>query len=144
MLKRCIAAALLAVTLGGAAQDGSDTSPWFGTWSLRAEDAGDKPETLIYSDAGGGAMRMESVEARSVIITRFDGEPVVDSGSASSGNALAVTATSPTSYDWTFWVDGKPFVQGQNSLAEDRQSFTEVAWRIDSPERKMTLVYERR
>lgn len=144
MLKRYLVAAVLAISLGAASQEGGTGSPWFGTWALRAEDAGDEPETLIYSDAGGGAMRMESIEAKSVIITQFDGKPVVDNGPNNSGNALAVMATSPISYGWVFWTEGRPFVQGRNTLSEDRQTFTEVAWRVDAPERKMTLIYERR
>ncbi len=129
--------------LGAASQDGG-TSPWFGTWALRAQDAGDRPETLIYSDAGAGGVRMESVEARSVIVTHFDGEPAVDSGPNSSGSVLAIIATSPTSYAWTFWKAGKPFVQGLNTLADDRQSFTEVSWLADKPESRVTLIYEPR
>ncbi len=143
MLIRSVAAVILAVVLTAAGQEGAG-SPWFGTWALRAEDAGDQPETLIYSDAGNGAMRMESVEARSVIVTHFDGEPVRASGPTNSGNALAVTRTSPTSYAWVFWTAGEPFVQGQNTLADDGRSFTEVSWRIDRPERRVTLIYGRR
>ncbi len=143
MLKRSFLAALLALSLTGARQT-TDASPWFGTWALRAEDAGDQPETLVYSSAGGGAMRMESVEARSVIVTHFDGEPVLDSGPTNSGNALAVTATSPRSYSWIFWTGEKPFVAGTNTLADDGQSFTEISWRIDRPERQVTLIYEKR
>jgi hypothetical protein len=142
MLKRSFLAAVLLVSLTGAGQ-AADAGPWFGTWALRDEDAGGQPETLVYSDAGDGAMRMESVEARSVIITHFDGQPVPDSGPTNSGNALAVTATSPRSYTWIFWTGGAPFVQGVNTLAEDGQSFTEISWRIDRPERRVTLIYER-
>lgn len=123
-----------------------DASPWFGTWSLRAEDAGGKPETLRYSDGGDGAMRMESIEAGSVIVTRLDGAPVADSGPTSGDGpprALAVTATSPTSYSWVFWMNGEPFVQGENTLAADGRSFAEVAWRVGKPENKTTLIYER-
>lgn len=57
-------------------------SPWFGTWKLRLSDPGEKPETLVYSDAGGDAMRMISVEAKSVIVTQFDGKPAPDIGAA--------------------------------------------------------------
>lgn len=91
VLMRSVAAVILALFLTAAGQEHGD-SPWFGTWALRAEDAGDQPETLIYSDAGNGAMRMESVEAQSVIVTRFDGEPVRDSGPGDSGNALPTFA----------------------------------------------------
>ena len=134
---------ILAVSLTAATQRNPGDA-WFGQWSLRAEDAGDEPESLIYSDAGNGAMRMESVEIGSVIVTRFDGAPVVDSGSSNSGNALAVTTTSPTTYSWVFWMNGQPFVQGENTLSEDRQSFTEVSWRVGRPENRATLIYERR
>lgn len=144
MLKRLTAALVLAVSLTAATRhDGGN--PWFGTWALRAQDAGDQPETLIYSDAGDGAMRMESVEAKSLIVTRFDGTPVTDAGPANtSGNALAVTATSPTRYTWVFWTGGKPFVEGINTLAEDGRSFTEISWRVGKPDATVTLVYERR
>ncbi|NJR77980.1 hypothetical protein [Sphingomonas corticis] len=133
--------ALLLIAATAAAQ----ASPWFGTWSLRPKDAGGKPETLVYSDAGGGAMRMESVEQRSVIVTRFDGIPAADVGAgAAKGNALAVKAISPTVYDWTFFTGGKPFVQGRNTLAPDRNSFSEVSWLVGKPGDIVTLVYERR
>ena len=120
-------------------------NPWFGTWQLRLKDAGEKPETLVYSDAGGGAMRMVSVEQRSVIITRFDGKPSADIGEgAGKGNALAVKSVSPTSYSWTFIMAGKPFVQGRNTLAADRKTFTETSWLVSKPSDIVTLVYERR
>jgi hypothetical protein len=120
------------------------TNPWFGTWKLRAADAGDKPETLIYSDAGGGAMRMESVEENSVLVTRFDGKPAADVGKAADQKrALAITAISFTSYRWVFSIDGAPRVEGLNTLAPDGRSFTEVSWRPARPADTITLVYER-
>jgi hypothetical protein len=143
MLKRLVATIVFAASLVGACQN-PNTNPWFGTWSLRAEDADGKPETLVYSDAGDGAMRMESVENKSVIVTRFDGAPASDSRAEGGRGALAVTSISPTSYSWTFWSDGKPFVEGLNTLATDRGSFTEVSWRVGKPDDKITLVYERK
>lgn len=121
-------------------------NPWVGTWSLRAP-AGEKPETLVYSDAGDGAMRMVSVEDRSEIVTRFDGRPAPDTGAgAATGPArtLAITADGPTRYRWTFGIAGKPFVAGVNTLAADGRSFTEVSWRVDTPQKRVTLVYDRR
>jgi len=143
MWLRLATAFILSVSLTAATQQHPGDA-WFGQWSLRAEDAGGEPETLIYSDAGNGAMRMESVEMGSVIVTRFDGTPVTDSGSPDSGAALAVTTRSPTAYTWVFWMNGQPFVEGENTLSEDRQSFTEVSWRVDQPDEKVTLIYERR
>lgn len=119
-------------------------SAWFGTWSLRAEDAKGDPETLIYSDAGNGAMRMESVEAGSVLVTRFDGRPAPDIGAKGANRALAVTANSPTRYTWVFWSEGRPLVQGVNTLAPDGRSFTERSWPVENPDKVFTLVYEKR
>nr|WP_314434890.1 hypothetical protein [uncultured Brevundimonas sp.] len=142
-MKRIVAAVVFAILLTAARQ--GDVNPWFGSWSLRAEDAGGEPETLIYSDAGNGAMRMESVEAGSVVLTRFDGVPAADTGSAqTSGGALAVKAISPTRYSWVFFKDGQPFVEGVNTLSEDSRSFTEVSWRVGQPDKTVTLTYERR
>jgi hypothetical protein len=121
----------------------AESSGWYGTWSLR--DAGDTPETLIYTDAGAGAMRMVAVENRSVIITRFDGQPSPDVGAGASGKtALAVKAISPTSYSWTFFKEGKPFVAGLNTLAADGKSFKEISWLTTKPSDTITLVYDRR
>ncbi len=134
----CLAVLPLAATAQTAA------SPWFGTWKLRLKDASEKPETLVYSDAGNGAMRMVSVEARSVIVTHFDGKPSADiGGSAPAGNALAVKAVTPTIYTWTFIKAGKPFVSGRNSLAADGRTFTEVSWLVTKPAETITLIYER-
>ena len=120
-------------------------NPWFGTWSLRLKSADEKPETLVYSDAGGGAMRMVSVEDNSIIVTRFDGQPAKDQGAkAGVEQTLAVKALSPTSYSWTFARDGKPIAQGINTLAADAKSFTEIAWSVADPTKRFTLVYERR
>lgn len=132
---------LAAVPFAAAAQ--SKVNPWFGTWVLK--DAGDKPETLIYSDAGGGAMRMVSVEAGSVIVTQFDGKRAADIGpAASEGGGLAVKAVSPISYRWTFFKDGRPFVSGVNTLRRNGRVFDEVSWLISKPADRVTLVYERR
>lgn len=118
-------------------------NPWLGTWSLRAP-AGEPPETLVYTDAGEGAMRMVSVEAKSVILTRFDGRPAPDTGAgATTGPArtLAVTAQTPRRYRWTFAIAGKPFVAGVNTLSADGRTFTEVSWRVDTPAKRVTLIY---
>ena len=117
---------------------------WLGTWKLELRGPAEKPETLIYSDAGGGAMRMESVEQKSVIVTRFDGKAAADQGAgAGKGNALAVKATSPTSYTWTFFLAGKPYVQGRNMLTPDLKAFTEVSWLVGKPADTVTLTYRR-
>ena len=87
---------------------------------------------------------MVSVEDRSEIVTRLDGKAAADvGGRAPKGNALAVKATSPTSYVWTFIKAGKPFVSGRNSLAADRKTFTEVSWLVTKPENTITLIYDR-
>jgi hypothetical protein len=120
-------------------------NPWFGTWELRLKAADEKPETLVYSDAGNGAMRMVSVEEKSVIVTRFDGKPAIDIGPRGSGEpTLAVKALSPTSYSWTFYRHSKPYVRGVNTLAADLKTFTEVSWLISEPGKTVTLTYDRR
>ena len=91
------------------------TNPWFGTWRLRLERPDDKPETLVYSDVGHGAMRMVSVEDRSELVTYFDGKPARDVGPGGGGGALAIRATSPVSYTWTFLKAGKSIVRGVTS-----------------------------
>ena len=141
-IRRLAAIGLAAAFLGGAAPPAP--SAWFGTWKLRLSNPTEKPETLVYSDAGGGAMRMVSVEANSVIVTRWDGRPSPNIGT-SDGNkrTLAIHPTSPTSYMWTFAMDGKPVVQGRNTLAEDRRRFTEIAWQVERPDKVFTLIYER-
>ncbi|WP_315762206.1 hypothetical protein [Sphingomonas sp. Y38-1Y] len=139
---RLIAASLIALLLTAATQPAK--SGWFGVWKLRLDRPDMKPETLIYTDAGGGAMRMESVEDKSVLVTRFDGKPATDGGTgARPGGALAITATSPTSYDWTYFVAGKPWVRGRNRLAADLRSFSETSWRVAKPEDRITIIYER-
>ena len=70
--------------------------------------ADEKPETLIYSDAGDGAMRMVSVEENSTLITHFDGRPAVIDAKAAEPRTLAIKAVSPTRYSWTFSVAGTP------------------------------------
>lgn len=120
-------------------------NPWFGTWELRLNQADEPPETLVYRDAGDGAMRMESVEQGSVIVTRFDGTPSPDIGSNGRREpALAIKATSPTSYTWTFYRAGKPFVEGVNTLSGDGKSFSEVSWLITKPGSTITHIYERK
>lgn len=136
--------ALLAGALLLTAAAPEPASPWFGTWKLRLADPKERPETLVYSDAGNGAMRMESVEDRSELVTRFDGKPAADTGAGATGrNALAITATSRTSYRWIFLKDGKPFVAGRNAIAADGRSFTEVSWRVETPGETRTFVYDR-
>ncbi|VWX47255.1 hypothetical protein [Novosphingobium sp. 9U] len=143
MIKPAVAAVCLAILLlAGSAQ--AQSNLWFGTWKLRPNDASEKPETLIYSDAGDGAMKMVSVEQQSIIITHLDGKRAADVGPGNrQGASLAVKATSPTSYDWTFFKDGKPFVQGRNTLAADLKSFNEVSWLVTRPSDVVALVYER-
>ncbi|MFS0772402.1 hypothetical protein [Sphingomonas sp. 1P08PE] len=142
MRLRAAAACLAVLPLVAAAQ--SWASPWFGTWKLRSSNPDEKPETLIYSEAGVGAMRMESVEAKSVLVTNFDGKPAADIGEgAAKGNALVVKAISPTSYRWTFLKAGKPFVSGRNSLAADLKTFSEVSWLVAKPTETITLIYDR-
>ena len=139
-----VAIALFVLPPAALAQAQAVSSPWFGTWKLRLKAPGEAPETLVYSDAGGGAMRMVSVEQGSVIVTRFDGKPSADLGGRGTGEpVLAVEAKSPTRYAWTFFRAGKPYVRGINTLAADRKTFTEVSWRIAEPGKTVTLVYDR-
>ncbi|SOB80040.1 hypothetical protein SAMN06297144_0860 [Sphingomonas guangdongensis] len=137
-----LAACSLLLLLAAAADP--PPAPWFGTWKLRLANPAEPPETLIYSDAGGGAMRMESVEENSILVTRFDGTPAPVGGKAAAAErTLAVTAVSPTSYRWLFAVAGSPRVAGINTLADDGRSFTERSWRVTAPEKVVTLIYDR-
>ena len=101
-----------------------------GTWKT-SSDSSSEPETVIYSDAGNGAMRMQSVERKSASITHFDGQPSEEVGSQiGPKQALAITATSPTSYTGVLSLDGKPIAEGKNAIAPDGKSFTEVNWLV--------------
>ena len=122
----------------------AQVNPWLGTWALRLNSADEKPETLIYSDAGDGAMRMVSVEENSTLVTRFDGRPAVIDAEAAEPRTLAIKAVSPTRYSGTFSAAGTPRVRGNNTLAADRKTFIEVSWLIAKPEKTVTLIYERR
>ena len=134
-----------AIALSAHASAQPASNPWFGTWKLRLKTSDEKPETLIYSDAGNGAIRMHSVEENSVIVTRWDGKPASDTGPKGNGKpTLAVKAISPTRYTWTFFRDGKPYIRGTNTLAPDRMTFTEVSWLISRPGKTATLIYDRR
>ena len=144
MIRPSIALALSAVLLSSSAIAQPAASGWFGTWQLRLKDASEEPETLIYTDAGRGAMRMRSIEEGSDLVTRFDGKPVKTGGKDGGTTALAIKATSPTSYDWTFYKAGKPWVRGRNALAPDRQSFTEESWLVAKPAGVVRLVYDRK
>lgn len=57
-------AAALTVALPPGAVHAAD-NPWLGTWKMQVN-TGEPPETLVYSDAGDGAMWMVSVEMNSV------------------------------------------------------------------------------
>jgi len=139
---RYVVFCLSVLLLVGAGQ--ATPNPWFGTWKLSLTDPTEKPETLVYSDAGDGAMRMVSVEEGSELVTRFDGRPAIDMRTPASGNhSLAIEATSQTSYTWIFSRTRKPDVLGRNTLAPDGKSFTEVSWRSTEPDKKITLVYIR-
>ncbi|MFS0737427.1 hypothetical protein ABC347_10285 [Sphingomonas sp. 1P06PA] len=101
MIKSAGAAITLALAMPALAQHAPDA--WFGTWKLKLKSPTEPPETLVYSDAGGGAMRMASVEQGSVLVTRLDGVPSTDlGGKGDGGPVLAVKATSPVSYIWTY------------------------------------------
>lgn len=144
IVRRVVKTVLLSAAILLSAPSWAQDRPWFGTWKLRLANADEKPETLVYSDAGGGAMRMVSVEADSVIVTRFDGKPSPDLGSgAGKRHALAVKAITPRSYSWTFLVAGKPIVRGRNTLSTDGRTFTEVARTVATPGKVFTLVYDR-
>lgn len=143
MIRKACAAPLFVVALF-AAPALAASNPWLGTWRLKLSAPGQKPETLIYSDAGSGAMRMVSVEDRSEMVTHFDGMPAPDTGAGAVHQyALAITATSSTSYSWTLFKEGKPWVRGRNVLAVDHGSFKEVSWLIAKPKQKLKAIYER-
>lgn len=119
-------------------------NPWLGKWQLRLADPKEPPETLIYSDAGDGAMRMEAIEMGSVIVTRFDGRPASDLGAPiGQPRSLAVQWQSPNSYLWTFRMGDVPVMQGLNTVSENRTSFTEIAWKVSDPGRTFVLIYDR-
>lgn len=137
---------LASLSLAGALSAGyaqAATSQWFGIWKLRIERADQTPETLLYSDAGNGAMRMVSVEDKSEIVTHWDGQPSADTGAGSQDWTLAIKATSEASYRWTFAKRGKPVAQGLNTLADDAKTFREISWPVGDPTKTTTVTYER-
>lgn len=143
MAIRIVATAGLAVALVAAASRMASEA-WFGTWKLRLRTPGERPETLIYSDAGAGAMRMVSVGDQREIVTRLDGRRTADRGAnADRAYMLAITAVSPTRYRWMLAIAGTPYVPDINTLAGDRRSFTEVSWLVAKPAKRVTLVYDR-
>ena len=140
--RRHLTICICALTVAGTAQ--AAPNRWFGTWKLKREHPDQTPETLVYSDAGDGAMRMVSVEDKSVMVSRFDGAPAPDIGTgASQGWSLAIKATSAASYSWTLLKAGEARAQGLNTLAPDGRTFTEVSWPIGKRKQTITVTYER-
>lgn len=114
-----------------------------GTWKT-FKDSSSEPETLVYSDAGHGAMRMQSLERKGALITHFDGAPAEEiDPQPGPKQALAIKASSAISYTWVLSMDGKPIAEGKNTIAPDGKSFTEVNWLAGKPTETYTMIYEK-
>lgn len=114
-----------------------------GTW--RSAKAGiNVADTITLSALSGGAIRWGSPEDGNYFVVVPDGSPSVNQGARAVASVkLAVRTVSPTEMRWTETIDGKPFMEGIDMLANDG-SLVETTWADQFPAEIQKAVYVRR
>jgi hypothetical protein len=114
-----------------------------GTWKDVSEDSSAK-ETMVYSDGGNGKLKMQYVEAKSETVVALDGTPATEnSPRATPGETFSYKKASPTELKYTVLMQGKPFVEGMQTVSADGKVLKDVSWLVSQPTEKTTEIFEK-
>lgn len=114
-----------------------------GTWKDVSENSS-AGETVICSDAGNGKIKLAFVESKSEVVVGLDGVPAPQVGPrVPAGETWSVHKVSPTELKYTISMQGKPFVDGIETVSADGKVLKDVSWLVSQPTEKTTEIFDK-
>lgn len=120
----------------------SGTSGLVGTWRATKVEGGGGPQQFVISVPGPGRVHYEIPDMKVKVDGRTDGsENPLTGPTAPPGMTISFKALTPTKIRYEMKVNGKPDNMGEQTLAADGRSFTDVNWNPGKEDEKTTGVY---
>ena len=120
----------------------SGTSGLVGTWRASKVEGGGGPREFVIEMPAPGRVHYQVPDAKMNVEGAMDGSDTPLTGPTSApGMTIAFQALTPTRTRYTMKVDGKIDSVGEQTLAADGHSFTDVNWTPGKEQEKVTGIY---
>ncbi|MGH8254285.1 MAG: hypothetical protein ACRES2_09590 [Steroidobacteraceae bacterium] len=113
-----------------------------GTWRVSKVEGGGGPRAFVIDVPASGSVHYQVPDLKMDVAGRADGSDLPLKGpTAAPGMTIAFQALTPTKTRYTMKIDGKVDSMGEQTLATDGRSFTDVNWTPGKENEKVTGVY---
>jgi hypothetical protein len=113
-----------------------------GTWRATKVEGGGGPQQFVISVPGAGRMHYEIPDMKVKVDGRTDGSDNPLTGpTVPPGMTISFKALTPTKIRYEMKVNGKSDNVGEQTLAADGRSFTDVSWNAGKEAEKVTATY---
>jgi hypothetical protein len=120
----------------------SGTDGLLGTWRVTKVEGSGAPSVFVINMPATGRVHYTIPDLKMDVDTRTDGSDSPMGGpSGAPGMTIAFRSISPDKIGYTIKVDGKADTEGEQTLAADGRSFTDVSWTPGKESEKVTGVY---
>ena len=120
----------------------SGTDGLVGTWRASKVKGGGGPQEFVISVPGTGRVHYEVPDMKVNVEGRTDGSDNPLTGpTVPPGSTISFQALTPTKMRYVMKIDGKTDNVGEQTLAADGRSFTDVNWNAGKEDEKTTGVY---
>lgn len=120
----------------------SGTEGLIGTWRTTKVTAPNGPQTFVISSPAPGILHYEIPDMRASTEGRTDGSDNVLTGSEiPPGSTISFKALSPTKISYAMKINGKLDSIGEQTVAPDGRSFSDVSWNPGRESEKTTAIY---
>jgi hypothetical protein len=120
----------------------SGTDGLIGTWRASKVKGRPGPQEFVISSPSEGVLHYDIPDLKASVDGRLDGTDRPIAGpDVPPGATISLTRVSPTKIKYTMKINGKPDSYGVQTIAADRNSFTDVSWNPGHDNEKTTAVY---
>lgn len=113
-----------------------------GTWRSTQVSGASGPQQFVITSPAPGVMHYEVPDMKASAEGRLDGtDHPLTGGTMPPGATVSWQAVSPTKIKYVLKVDGKPNSIGEQTLAADGRSFSDISWDPGKENEKVTVVY---
>jgi hypothetical protein len=120
----------------------SGTEGLVGTWRASKVKGGGGPQEFVISFVAAGVVHYDVPDMKASAEGRTDGSDNALTGpTVPPGATISFKALTPTKMRYVMKIDGKIDSEGEQTLAADHRSFTDVNWTPGKEDEKTTGVY---
>jgi hypothetical protein len=120
----------------------SGTDGLIGTWRTAKVVGPSGPQTFVMSSPADGVLHVDVPDMKASAEGRMDGSDNPLTGpSVPPGSTISFKALAPTQYRYVMKINGKTDNMGEQTIAADGRSFTDVNWVPGRENEKTTAVY---